>query len=388
MLTYTSPVDARVSLTISTPQDVIDDVVVGTVNPMVETTLDTCSALYTSVAMANCQRAYIDGAQNRGTSSIGDIPGYGRSVGVIALDPSGVTIEALRQPGIDDTPITVGVLSVANTTYKWAFAQDEAGRIIVGHGAAPAQKVFRSTDGGLTWSEITLPAGPGLSNAATAVTVFFDRFTGDWYIFRAMSLVTFAIYRSTNNGGTWAQVSYGSALAKPLEHGTSIASEESGRIWAKTGMPATSTVTIYYSDDQGATWSTAPMPAGHYPSALVEWNGVIMSLGSNGTNPFIAKWTGAAWSINAITKIQGAVSFARLAVLVGPLLVGVATGGTGSTSSVNSLVSFRKFEDDYQVIGSVETTVWNVASQALSPGGVHAIANSTNGHILRILNGF
>jgi hypothetical protein len=145
-----------------------------------------------------------------------------------------------------------------------------------------------------------------------------------------------------------------------------------------------------YSDD-GTTWNNANLAAGYYASALVEWEGRVLVFGnaSGSGKAFTASWNGSSWTVQALIDFNGVVSFSRLAVKVGPALMVVATSATTSTAN-GYLIAFRSYDGYYQIVGSIAkigSAFWTSAAQAQSPGGVHAIADSTDGDILRIYNG-
>lgn len=172
--------------------------------------------------------------------------------GVFKTTDDGVTFERLGDQSHNDS------ISVD-------FTDPERKVLVVGPHEA-AQKLFRSTDGGETWSDIgaTLPAGSSFSTLpyvldANTFLVGSAGYSGTW-----------GVFRTTDAGQTWTSVSTEGPAGEPT-----ITS--SGSIyWALANNG------VIVSDDQGKSWTKGGAgPVTPFANGLVELpDGRIVALGS------------------------------------------------------------------------------------------------------------
>jgi len=164
------------------------------------------------------------------------------------------------------------------------------GRVTAGNAA-----VWKSTNGGANWTRTTLFAGVG-----NACSVGIHGTT-------AVAISTGGIYRSTDSGGTWAQVDG----AKTCSLGA-----DGPATWVTTNtwlLPGTGL--LYRSTDDGATWSLVLTTTGagrNGPSVGVVSPTTIFAAGSADANLYKSIDGGATWT-TALT-FSAAVSGGMAAV--------------------------------------------------------------------------
>ncbi len=165
-----------------------------------------------------------------------------------------------------------------------SMSEDSLGNIFVasdrGHG------IYRSTDDGETWT----PVGSGHPSVVTAVLV--DRnddtlYCGDEQIG--------GVYKSTDHGETWHLSSQGLptetmgslTIYQEIHH---LSQGGNNRIYAGLWSE------IYYSDDQGATWTAAAdLPVRDDITTIVAGTGANVYVGTNNNGVFKSTDGGATW---------------------------------------------------------------------------------------------
>lgn len=369
MIEYTSDPTATFTGTIEQPQDVIDDVVVGTVNPATSILMDNTSALYQAAAM-RCVGSVDDVVVSATLVESGTV-GWGRRVGPIVIDNQTTILAA--GTGVA-SQVDLATLSVTETG-TWAFAQNSSGDVIVGTGGASGQKIWVSVDGGLSWTQSNYPS-PGASSSSYRVLVFWDRYSGNWYIMRHHLAASgeVLIFRSINNGTSWTY--QGTIAATSSGTNAVMASSPDGTLWLLrvTG----STGTLRSSSNFGATWTT--VATSNNIRSVVEHDGEILVAGyKTGPLPYLAVRQSGSWTEIPVSGPPGSaapLAFTRYLVTVGPLLVAAMAKGTGSsenyylTASADGGYSWRYF---YRGLNTTTELLW----QARSPGGIHVVSPGT-----------
>ena len=128
--------------------------------------------------------------------------------------------------------------------YSWGFncvASDPTAWVVGGFGPNSTDGIQRSTDGGLTWTGISLPAALDTSinsivSPADGVFVACDRTQ---------------IFKSTDSGATWTQIAHGMAMTSIIDNFINLACNRAG-----VSLAALAGVNEAYgiSEDDGATW--------------------------------------------------------------------------------------------------------------------------------------
>jgi photosystem II stability/assembly factor-like uncharacterized protein len=127
------------------------------------------------------------------------------------------------------------------------------------HGENPERGVYRSTDGGKTWDLVLHK-----SNRAGAIDLAMDPnnprvlYASIWEAKRTpYSLISggedSGIYKSTDGGDTWEEISHSSGLPKGIlgKVGLAVSPAQSDRVWA---IVEAEDGAVFRSDDGGSTW--------------------------------------------------------------------------------------------------------------------------------------
>ena len=154
----------------------------------------------------------------------------------------------------DDGGLTFSAVTLPITN-AFQHVRGQAGTFILlpnGHTTG-----LRSTDGGASWSSITVPSGPfDLWGVGINRWLFKNSSTG------------YSI--STDNGTSWSSVSPAAALKSAIGFKGIIVAAYSG-----------ASTSVTYSEDSGATWADALLPASVTDGKLLNLNGVLYLYGSS-----------------------------------------------------------------------------------------------------------
>ena len=193
-----------------------------------------------------------------GESTLRDSVGYGN--GVYKSTDAGKTWTHI---GLDDTQ-HIGKVAVDPKNPDIVFAA------AIGHlyAANPDRGVFRSKDGGKTWSKVLYK-----NDSVGAVEVVIDPTNSQvvyaglwntrrppWYTYQPSNGPGGGLFKSTDGGTTWTQLAGGLPTAGFGHSGLAIAPSNPRRLYAvvDTGKDANGRDTggFYRSDDAGATWTS------------------------------------------------------------------------------------------------------------------------------------
>jgi photosystem II stability/assembly factor-like uncharacterized protein len=125
--------------------------------------------------------------------------------------------------------------------------------------ATPDRGVFKSTDGGKTWNKTLFK-----DDRTGAVDIAIDprnpdvMFAGLWEVFRTPHSLSSGgpgsgLYKSTDGGVNWVELTGNAGLPKPIwgKVGVSVSGADSNRVYAIIEAPEGG---VFLSDDAGATW--------------------------------------------------------------------------------------------------------------------------------------
>jgi photosystem II stability/assembly factor-like uncharacterized protein len=138
--------------------------------------------------------------------------------------------------------------------------------------------LFRTTDGGRTWTSYDVPFSNGQLQFLSANTGFVMTSLG-----AGMSKEAVAIYQSTNGGVTWTRkyindpTATGAANTLPLGgQKTGISFRDIWRGWVGGNYPSSGYTYLYVTDNSGTTWNQVllPLPA-NYSNAFVSMKAPI-----------------------------------------------------------------------------------------------------------------
>ncbi|MFZ0211878.1 MAG: hypothetical protein WBE20_11270 [Candidatus Acidiferrales bacterium] len=207
-----------------------------------------------------------------------------QSVGAIEVAPSDPNIiyvgsgEGLQRP---DLSVGNGVYKSTDAGKTWThLGLDDAQQIaelaidprdpnrvlvaVAGHPYGPSEQrgIFRTTDGGQTWQNVLSKdqyTGAGSveidpSNPDVAYASLWDTVSGPWEDGNEYNGPNSGLYKSTDGGATWNQLTNGLPQGIVQIH-TAIAPSQPSRIYA--AVADGHGVVIYRSDDAGANWASA-----------------------------------------------------------------------------------------------------------------------------------
>jgi photosystem II stability/assembly factor-like uncharacterized protein len=143
------------------------------------------------------------------------------------------------------------------STLNWAAAYGgDGGEVAFNHfdanfiiGETQYGGLFRTTNGGSSWSQATSGINTGENGAWVAPIIVHPNTSGTFYAARQR------VYRSTNNGGVWSAVS-GNVNGSSSVREMAISSSDPSIMYATTGS------NVFLSTDGGGTWTnkTAGLP--------------------------------------------------------------------------------------------------------------------------------
>ncbi|MHB8540788.1 MAG: WD40/YVTN/BNR-like repeat-containing protein [Candidatus Acidiferrales bacterium] len=158
-------------------------------------------------------------------------------------------------------------LSNAQQVSELAIDPRDPNRVFVavfGHPYGPSKQrgIFRTTDGGQTWQKVLSKdeyTGGGSveidpSNSNVVYASLWDSVSGPWEDGNEYNGPNSGLYKSTDGGATWNQLTQGMPAGIIQVH-TAIAPSQPSRVYAAIAHGRV--VGIYRSDDAGATWSQA-----------------------------------------------------------------------------------------------------------------------------------
>lgn len=168
----------------------------------------------------------------------------------------------------------LGALALSNIQSEMSIAV-AGDTIIIGandfRGSTSVSGVFRSVDGGNTFTDGgQLPRGTGQNVFGDPVLAAYTPSAGGPTVFyyasifrNAAAVQTLCVHRSTDGGATWAgpfEVTPATTTGRSADKEWMTVDPETGRIfisWTDFPSSGTNSMKVTYSDDQGATWSTA-----------------------------------------------------------------------------------------------------------------------------------
>ncbi|WP_084708589.1 YCF48-related protein [Hymenobacter norwichensis] len=181
---------------------------------------------------------------------------------------------------------TITGLSALSATSAWVVTVpvDSAG-----------SRILHTTNGGQTWT--VQGRGTAFFNADSYAEVVHFFSATDGVVVGAPLTQSSGpeVYRTTDGGATWSPVTLPQALLNEYPVGIRPA------VVGNTIWLATTKGRVYRSTDRGATWTVSATPTGQDPTGLAfrdAQNGLMSFLDDNGTNHLLYRTTdgGATWT--------------------------------------------------------------------------------------------
>ncbi len=253
--------------------------------------------------------------------------------------------------------------------------------------------LYRTTDGGVTWSSNTVPFGGGSLN-------FLDGSHG-WEqvgLDAGMSHEAVAVFTTGDGGSTWTQVftdepnATGSSDSLPLVGDKNgITALDASHAWVTGAEPVGDFVYIYMTADGGHSWThqDAPIPSAYaggmtnadLPSFFGAGTGVLpvvlIGTGGNGVDFYLSHDAGQTWTASQPVAQGGFVSVASQAdffVWDGGTTLNVSHDSGSTWSTVTPNVDIHDTLSSFQFVDA--TTGWALTQDASSH---HSLYKTTDG---------
>jgi len=191
------------------------------------------------------------GAELRGLSVVsGKVAWASGAKGTVLRTVDGKAWQAMQVPDAD------------KIDFRDIQAFDAKTAVVMGAGPGAASRIYRTEDGGATWTLVTTnEVAEGFWDAMA----FWDKDNG--ILFGDPVKGSFQVYTTGDGGRSWQEVAAKGIEAMPNEgafaaSGTCLTVAGTGDAWIATGGSASSRV--FHSLDRGKTWrvSSTPIPAG------------------------------------------------------------------------------------------------------------------------------
>lgn len=191
------------------------------------------------------------GAELRGLSVVsGKVAWASGAKGTVLRTVDGKAWQAMQVPDAD------------KIDFRDIQAFDAKTAVVMGAGPGAASRIYRTEDGGATWTLVTTNA---VAEGFWDAMAFWDKDNG--ILFGDPVKGSFQVYTTGDGGRSWQEVAAKGIEAMPNEgafaaSGTCLTVAGSKDAWIATGGSASSRV--FHSLDRGKTWRVAstPIPAG------------------------------------------------------------------------------------------------------------------------------
>lgn len=191
------------------------------------------------------------GAELRGLSVVsGKVAWASGAKGTVLRTVDGKAWQAMQVPDAD------------KIDFRDIQAFDAKTAVVMGAGPGAASRIYRTEDGGATWTLVTTNA---VAEGFWDAMAFWDKDNG--ILFGDPVKGSFQVYTTGDGGRSWQEVAAKGLEAMPNEgafaaSGTCLTVAGTGDAWIATGGSASSRV--FHSLDRGKTWRVAstPIPAG------------------------------------------------------------------------------------------------------------------------------
>ena len=184
--------------------------------------------------------------------------------------------------------VTPAVLTTSGFSAQAYFGSATLGWVTVPSADFLTSTLYRTTDGGLTWTSIPLPFNAGMMQ-------FRDASNGVMLVALGAGAGSeaVAVYKTADGGATWTQVYTndpnlpGAGTSLPLAGmKLGITFLDDSRGWVSGAEPAPSFFYLYTTQDGGATWAqqSPPLPPG-FETAMTEVRPPVFFTAQDGVLP-------------------------------------------------------------------------------------------------------
>jgi photosystem II stability/assembly factor-like uncharacterized protein len=261
------------------------------------------------------------------------------------------------------------------------FASPSKAWVISNYADLSAGSLYRTTNGGLSWSRYDVPFNGGYIQFVDDNTGYVLQITG-----AAMNKQSVILYKTTDGGATWTK-NYnndptvpGSSNTLPLsghKNGMTFTNATTG--WIGGDSPLSGSVYLYKTTDSGVTWTkqSVPIPAGYEDAAVVSTapkffgtnDGILpvwMSAGIDMRDLFlyVTHNGGNTWTPSpAFARNADFIDIISMSNTIGWDRANVFHGTANSGNSWTTVTPNVTFEDEFRQLDFVSPTIGWVRTQ-------------------------
>ncbi|MDG7000396.1 MAG: T9SS type A sorting domain-containing protein [Nitrososphaerota archaeon] len=176
---------------------------------------------------------------------------------------NGHSLRATDEPFWQQLPIQAGASAIFMARNDHLYAANSSGN----NGAT----IYASKDHGMSWASINFPDIPWGGNTATPTVLFADR-KGN--IFLGLAGDGYGLFRSTDGGSSWTKVLTVDGLG-------GLSEDKSGNLFSADAGPWNGTGAIYKSTDSGVTWNPV-LENDYFSDIIVRADGNLLASADGG----------------------------------------------------------------------------------------------------------
>jgi photosystem II stability/assembly factor-like uncharacterized protein len=234
----------------------------------------------------------------------------------------------------------------------WEFAVAPSGSVF----AATDSGLYKSADKGATWSHITVLSASPTRRVDGVIALPTGTILINYYSILTSTGSDYGVYRSTNDGATWTNVSGANAFVV-----SDFIAGPSGTVYAEALLA----IALYRSTDSGATW-TITNPKGNGCAMTLPSNFVVTSSGM-----FFASDSGIYRSVDKGDSWTRVSKFTNQALSGSNIKSGVTLGGSPSSSALYACADSGIYQskDNGATWQNINRVLVNLSTMFISPQG-------------------
>ena len=260
------------------------------------------------------------------------------------------------------------------------FLNDTTAWVVASGGDPTSGTIYHTADGGANWTSTAVPFGGG--------SMQFIGPTNGWILVGlgvAMSHEAVAVFRTSDGGATWSQVFTDAPQAVNTNDSLPFVGDKSGlaasdndHAWVTGSEPMSDFIYLYSTQDGGRTWTgqTAVLPAayagamtGSNPPRIFPGSELVLPVGIYANTAALVLYTsrdlGKTWIAGAPVPINGSASLPTptdfFAWDGGPALY-VSQDGGATWATVATDVNLKDSLSSFQFVDA--NTGWAITSDA------------------------